>query len=423
MRTAIALICALVALAAVPAVAGAAGTGEIEGKVVDAGNHPLGAIGVCATLSGGGASCGTTEQGTGKYVIGALAEGAYEVSFSSGPSHIYLAQFYDDKESQSEANLVPVVEGETTGNIDAVMHEGGRISGNVTARSDGAPIAGITACAYEAGGSPLECHDTDSDGNYEITGLYSGEYEVHFFVGADCGCESLHYVAQITEPFEVTAGAKTSGIDAVMVSANKHKLSIALTGEGTGTVTSAPAGIECGPLCVGEFNETQMVTLTATAASGSAFAGWTGGGCGEAPTCQVEIDRDTSVSARFARSISGPDPKGGDVQPLPPPPNHPLPLPPAPGTSLLGARIDAAKRTATFRFRGSGTVSGFQCRLVRPPAKGGKAKRPPAKFGGCTSPKTYGHLAPGRYVFSVRALGLGGTDPTPVTHRFRIPAN
>jgi len=53
-------------------------------------------------------------------------------------------------------------------------------------------------------------------------------------------------------------------------------LSVVKAGTGTGTVTSSPAGINCGSTCSGTFSSGTSVTLTATPAAGSTFAGWTG---------------------------------------------------------------------------------------------------------------------------------------------------
>src|SRR5690242_13094669 len=53
-------------------------------------------------------------------------------------------------------------------------------------------------------------------------------------------------------------------------------LAVTKTGTGTGTVSSSPSGINCGSACSSSFNSSTIVALTATAASGSVFAGWTG---------------------------------------------------------------------------------------------------------------------------------------------------
>src|SRR5439155_992377 len=56
-------------------------------------------------------------------------------------------------------------------------------------------------------------------------------------------------------------------------------LTVTNAGAGIGTVTSAPAGISCGTTCAAEFPNGTAVTLTAAPAAGSAFNGWSGGGC------------------------------------------------------------------------------------------------------------------------------------------------
>ena len=43
-----------------------------------------------------------------------------------------------------------------------------------------------------------------------------------------------------------------------------------------GTVSSSPAGINCGSTCTASFGSNTVVTLTAVADTGSAFAGWSG---------------------------------------------------------------------------------------------------------------------------------------------------
>ncbi len=78
-------------------------------------------------------------------------------------------------------------------------------------------------------------------------------------------------------------------------------LSVTKAGSGTGTVTSAPAGIDCGDDCAQGYADNSVVTLTAVpAANGSSFAGFTGGGCsGPATTCDVTVDAAKTVTATF----------------------------------------------------------------------------------------------------------------------------
>jgi hypothetical protein len=76
-------------------------------------------------------------------------------------------------------------------------------------------------------------------------------------------------------------------------------LAIIKSGTGAGTVTSSPAGIDCGGTCSGEFEGGASVTLTATPATGSTFAGWSGAGCTGTGICTVMLDAAGSVTATF----------------------------------------------------------------------------------------------------------------------------
>ncbi len=86
-------------------------------------------------------------------------------------------------------------------------------------------------------------------------------------------------------------------------------LTVSRSGSGTGTVTSAPAGITCGTDCTQAYTYGTRVTLTASAASGSVFGGWSGGGCTGTGTCSVTLNAATGVTATFnpATSTSRPD--------------------------------------------------------------------------------------------------------------------
>ncbi len=54
------------------------------------------------------------------------------------------------------------------------------------------------------------------------------------------------------------------------------KVTIEKAGEGSGTVTSLPSGLNCGTRCSADFPEFTRIELTATPNDGSVFAGWSG---------------------------------------------------------------------------------------------------------------------------------------------------
>jgi len=78
-------------------------------------------------------------------------------------------------------------------------------------------------------------------------------------------------------------------------------LTVAKAGTGSGTVTSSPSGINCGSTCITNFASGTSVTLTAAAASGSTFAGWSGACTGMA-TCTVSMTAARSVTATINSS-------------------------------------------------------------------------------------------------------------------------
>jgi YVTN family beta-propeller protein len=82
-------------------------------------------------------------------------------------------------------------------------------------------------------------------------------------------------------------------------------LSVTPSGTGSGTVTSSPSGINCGATCQASFGQGTQVTLTASAASGSTFAGWSGGGCSGVAACTVTLAANTTVTANFVQNTAG----------------------------------------------------------------------------------------------------------------------
>jgi poly(3-hydroxybutyrate) depolymerase len=100
----------------------------------------------------------------------------------------------------------------------------------------------------------------------------------------------------------VTENPKINGITVAGGIGDFQTLTV--TKSGTGTVTSNPAGINCGSTCSASFATNASVTLTA---SGGTFTGWGGACSGTSTTCTVSMSQARSVTATF----SG----GGDTRP------------------------------------------------------------------------------------------------------------
>lgn len=79
---------------------------------------------------------------------------------------------------------------------------------------------------------------------------------------------------------------------------SNYTLSVTKSGSGSGTVTSSPTGINCGSTCSASYSSGTSVTLTAAAASGSTFGGWSGA-CTGTGACTVSMTAARSVTATF----------------------------------------------------------------------------------------------------------------------------
>lgn len=68
---------------------------------------------------------------------------------------------------------------------------------------------------------------------------------------------------------------------------------------GSGNIISNPVGIDCSGTCSASFNSGSSVTLTATAASGFTFTGWSGD-CTGTGVCTVSMSAAKNATATFA---------------------------------------------------------------------------------------------------------------------------
>lgn len=112
------------------------------------------------------------------------------------------------------------------------------------------------------------------------------------FLGWTGACTGDTCALTVTSDVAVTAGF-----------AADNELDVVRAGNGTGTVTSVPAGISCGADCSEAFPPGTVVTLTATPGPSAVFTGWSGG-CTGAGTCTVTMNSAQSVTATFV-AITG----------------------------------------------------------------------------------------------------------------------
>jgi Tol biopolymer transport system component len=164
---------------------------------------------------------------------------------------------------------------------------------------------------------------------------------------------------------------------------SQYALTVVRDGAGEGTVTSTPAGIDCGIDCDESYLRDTEVTLTADAPPGSSFAGWSGDGCSGTDPCSVVMSQARTVTATF------------DSAP--------------PETTITSGPEATGSAIAQYEFTADPAAgASFECRFDD------------GDFEPCSSPYTTPILTPGGHIFAVRASNAAGTDPTPATRELVV---
>jgi hypothetical protein len=210
------------ALGMAPSARASEPTAQISGKVTDAvTQEPLSGVEVCAYARNSEAHKCTSTVSSGEYTVPGLTADSYTVEFSA-VNLDYVTQFYNDQTSYVNAQPVTAQAGVTTPEINAKLVPGGSIAGRVIDATTQAPIEGAFVCAFEGEAEPSGCAPTNSNGEYVIAGLPSGNgYKVEF----DAFEPSTEYRQQFyndksslaeAQPVAVTASHTTSGINAAL---------------------------------------------------------------------------------------------------------------------------------------------------------------------------------------------------------------
>ena len=266
--------------------------GSIKGHVAtNDGQGDLGAAQVCA-LGTSSEEC-VSPDNSGIYEFPSLAPGSYKVRFSL---HGYFTQYFDDKATEAEAESVTVTAGHEASGVDATL-VAEEAPTNVTLPF----VSGVGKI-----GGTLSCSN----------GVWSGNppnftYEYFWFRGEEEieGAESSTYRLGVADAGEsISCGVEAINSVGVEYEFSSNEilvpwlgaLSVTKTGGGSGTVSSAPAGIICGVSCTAVFEEGTVITLTAVADPGSEFTGWSGACSGTGP-CAFTLGKGAEVVANFAK--------------------------------------------------------------------------------------------------------------------------
>ncbi len=170
--------------------------------------------------------------------------------------------------------------------LDVTVVGGGSVSSD---------IGDVYACTASSG----VCTDNYSSGDVvvltatpDVGAVFTG------WTGDTTGCTpAVGPPATLSCPMDQTRDVTASFV-------TQYDLNVSVTG--TGSVSGTPGDVSaCTPLtgmCIGTFNDGDVVVLTATPGGGQVFTGW-GGACasaGAAATCTVTMTEARNVTAIFA---------------------------------------------------------------------------------------------------------------------------
>lgn len=278
----------------------------------------------------------------------------------------------------------------------AVAPDGPSGSGTVTSSPAGIDCGQVCEAEFDQGAT-VTLKATAAAG-FRLAGWASGDCAAEPSGGAECVIAMD--AAKLVEPRFVPV----------------FKLTVSRSGDGAGTVTSTPAAIDCGATCAAELAAGEAVTLTAVAASGSHFVGWTGD-CTGTGACRVAMTAARAVGAEFAPDA--PATRPGGEGPKAPPGGPPAPAPIPAGVPRVAPVATVRHGSAILRISCSkgGTCSGRVKLIVK--AKGGKFTAGTARY--AVGPgrsksiavkltrRARGLLARGAVKAEVGGAGLGGT--------------
>ncbi|MES2884543.1 MAG: DUF4394 domain-containing protein [Pseudomonadota bacterium] len=242
------------------------GTGTVSGSGIDCGSS-------CTTTSTVGASVTlVATPGSGQLFDGWSGDAASCATNTSCTLTLNSTRVV----ARASFSVIP------TTTVTAVLS--GNSMGTVTSNPAGincTPTAGSDCSeAYRQGGM-VTLTATPANANNLFTG----------WSGNAAGCGTTRTCTLMLTGSTISAVATFQPIN--------RALSVSTSG--TGTVTSSPAGINCGADCGENYQQGSMISLTAAPGAGFSFQGW-GGTCSGSASCVVTMDADKTVTAAFVTS-------------------------------------------------------------------------------------------------------------------------
>jgi hypothetical protein len=236
---------------------GAKLTGSITDRATLA---ALSAMRVTAYAGDGSIAAQSLTGSDGRYAMAARA-GALRVVVDD-PSGNYATTYALDAESFSTESAVNATAGQML-TTNATMVRGGRLAGRITDRVSGAPLANITATAFNAGGTTRSFANSDAAGAYSIV-VPPGDFRVGVFDPA------LVYLSQFY-PNETVFGAATPQHAIAQQSVGGLDFTLPKGARVVAHVTSRTSGAALPAITVGAYDlGGRLLTSAATDGSGNA---------------------------------------------------------------------------------------------------------------------------------------------------------
>ncbi|HEY5229784.1 MAG TPA: carboxypeptidase-like regulatory domain-containing protein, partial [Galbitalea sp.] len=240
LATVIGLIAGMLTAGGAAASASADPTGSISGTVYGADAPATGLANAYVTLYAPNEEpvvLGNADQ-NGNFSFSGVAAGTYTLDFQSPDGADYIQQWWNNEPSNSAADYFTLADGQALGGMNATLAVGTTLSGSIYgAGSPNVPLSGASVFLQDPDGSFFAFGNTDSNGDYTISGVPAGTYTLQFTPPF----RSPNYLQQWwnDQPTQATATTLTVGTAQTLTGYNAV---LSVGASISGTVTGADTG-------------------------------------------------------------------------------------------------------------------------------------------------------------------------------------